>query len=187
MKKKKKNKNFYLLAAIAILAIMIILILIIIGTNNGKSDSKIANTQENIDIQEDEESEISQEDEIRTLSESRRIKRYIGIFFENIENGEYEKEYKKLNEDFKNTYFPTLESFKEYADKYFNTQLIIGSYDNVERLGNKKTGNMYIVWITIGNIYQKKLADDEKLEQTNFVILEHDYNNYEISFSVNEE
>ena len=46
---------------------------------------------------------------------------------------------------------------------------------------------MYVVWITMGNIYQKKLADGEKLDQINFVILEHDYNNYEISFNVNEE
>ena len=64
--------------------------------------------------------------------------------------------------------------------------MLIGiKYDNIERLGNNKTGNMYVLWLTIGSIYQGKLEEDEKLDQTNFVIIERDYNNYEMSFSVN--
>ena len=61
------------------------------------------------------------------------------------------------------------------------------TYDNVERLGNSKTGNMYVVWVTISNMFQSKLKDGEELPQTNFVIIEYDYNKYEMSFSVNQE
>ena len=62
-------------------------------------------------------------------------------------------------------------------------------YNDVERLGNKKTGNLYVLWLSIGNIYRVRDEDeeDEDREETNFVILERDYNNYEMSFSVNEE
>ena len=59
------------------------------------------------------------------------------------------------------------------------------SYDNIERLGNNKTGNMYVILLTISNVFQKKLNEDEKLPQTYFVIVEKDYDNYEMSFSVN--
>ena len=61
------------------------------------------------------------------------------------------------------------------------------TYDNVERLGNSKTGNMYVVWVTISNMFQSKLKDGEELPLTNFVIIEYDYNKYEMSFSVNQE
>ena len=46
---------------------------------------------------------------------------------------------------------------------------------------------MYVVWVTISNMFQSKLKDGEELPQTNFVIIEYDYNKYEMSFSVNQE
>ena len=32
------------------------------------------------------------------------------------------------------------------------------TYDNIERLGNNKTGNMYVLLLTISNIFQGKLV-----------------------------
>ena len=61
------------------------------------------------------------------------------------------------------------------------------TYDNIERLGNEKTGNMYVVWTTISNMFMRKLKDGEKIAQTNFVIIEKNYNDYEMSFSVNDQ
>ena len=121
------------------------------------------------------------------MPETLRIKRYIGFFLEDIENGDYQSAYDVLNEDFKKTYFTNLDEFKEYADKNFNSSIMTLTYDNVERLGNSKTGNMYVVWVTISNMFQSKLKDGEELPQTNFVIIEYDYNKYEMSFSVNQE
>ena len=64
----------------------------------------------------------------------------------------------------------------------------IYNYDisNLGRLRNNKTGNMYVLLLTISNIFQGKLDDDEKLPQTYFVIVEKNYNDYEMSFSVND-
>ncbi len=128
--------------------------------------------------------EVSLDEELRQMSETKRMKRYVGVFFENIENGRYQEAYDVLNKDFKKMYFDGVEDFTEYAKKYFNPSTMVVKYDNIERLGNNKTGNMYILWLTIGNLFQPKLADDEEIEQTNFVIIEYDYNNYEMSFSV---
>ena len=93
-----------------------------------------------------------------------------------------------MNEDFRNTYFPNIEEFTTYVQKYFSSSNLGITYDNIERLGNNKTGNMYVVWIYIRNLLDLYKTDEQReTEETNyinFVILEHDYNNYEMSFSV---
>ena len=132
----------------------------------------------------EEEIEASEKEEIKNMSESKRMKRYIGMFFEDIEEEKYLEAYSVLNEEFKNSYFPRLEDFEEYAKKYLNSNTLAITYDNIERLGNNKTGNMYVVWTTITDIFRPKLAEDEKIEQTNFVIIEKNYNEFEMSFSV---
>ena len=81
----------------------------------------------------------------------------------------------------------TLENFTTYAKKYFDSPLLSMTYDNIERVGNEKTGNMYVVWTTISNMFMRKLKDGEKIAQTNFVIIEKNYNDYEMSFSVNDQ
>ena len=164
------------------------LIVIIRLTKKPKSanqaNNSISSESNNDDTEEDSG---SREDDVKSLPETLRIKRYIGFFLEDIENGDYQSAYDVLNEDFKKTYFTNLDEFKEYADKNFNSSIMTLTYDNVERLGNSKTGNMYIVWVTISNMFQSKLKDGEELPQTNFVIIEYDYNKYEMSFSVNQE
>lgn len=123
-----------------------------------------------------EENEIK--DEIRTLSESNRMKRYIGIFFDNIEQGKYQEEYNKLNEEYKSTYFSNIREFIEYADENFKSKMLGVTYDNIERLANNKTGNMYVIQVTIADTTKGKV-------KTDFVIIEKDYNDYEMSFSAN--
>lgn len=121
---------------------------------------------------------ISEEDEIKSLSEANRMKRYIGMFFENIEQGNYQEAYNKLNEDYKITYFSSLQEFTEYANKNFKTKMLGVTYDNIERLANNKTGNMYVVQLTIADTSKGKI-------KTDFVIIEKGYNDYEMSFSAN--
>lgn len=155
------------------------LIQISLVKNKQVSEKNTNNNTENNVIQETEE---EQQNEIKNMSESNRMKRYVGIFFENIENQDYEKAYKVLNYDFKTTYFPTIEEFEKYAKIHFNPSTMGVTYDNIERLGNNKTGNMYVLWLTISNIFNKQESNE-----TNFVIIENDYNDYEMSFSVIEE
>ena len=190
IRKQKKNNNIkYIVAIILIAIIMIINLIVIIRlTKKPKSANQAHNSISSESNNDDtEEDSGSREDDVKSLPETLRIKRYIGFFLEDIENGDYQSAYDVLNEDFKKTYFTNLDEFKEYADKNFNSSIMTLTYDNVERLGNSKTGNMYVVWVTISNMFQSKLKDGEELPQTNFVIIEYDYNKYEMSFSVNQE
>ena len=187
MKKKTNNKVNLIIVIIAIIIMLIIAIVLMVVFNKRKKSETYS--QQFVQETDDIEGEENVEEEIKSLPESRRMKRYIGLFFENIENEDYQSAYNVLNEDFKSTYFPTLDKFKEYAQKYFDISTMGVIYDDVERLGNKKTGNLYVLWLSIGNIYRVRDEDekDEDREQTNFVILERNYNDYEMSFSVNEE
>lgn len=190
IRKQKKNNNIkYIVAIILIAIIMIINLIVIIRlTKKPKSANQANNSISSESNNDDTEEDLgSREDDVKSLPETLRIKRYIGFFLEDIENGDYQSAYDVLNEDFKKTYFTNLDEFKEYADKNFNSSIMTLTYDNVERLGNSKTGNMYVVWVTISNMFQSKLKDGEELPQTNFVIIEYDYNKYEMSFSVNQE
>lgn len=188
--KRKKNNTKNLIIAIVVIAIIMIGVLCFVINAIVKSTQKENNTNTTTnntsvtDENTDEES-INQVDEIKQLSESGRMKRYIGNFFNNIEDGDYQSAYNVLNEDFKKRYFSNIDEFTTYAKKNFGSSMVGISYDNIERLGNNKTGNMYVLLLTISNVFQKKLNDDEKLPQTYFVIVEKDYDNYEMSFSVN--
>lgn len=188
--KRKKNNTKNLIIAIVVIAIIMIGVLcfvinaIVKSTQKGNNTNTAANNTSVTDENTDEES-IDQVDEIKQLSESGRMKRYIGNFFNNIEDGDYQSAYNVLNEDFKKRYFSNIDEFTTYAKKNFGSSMVGISYDNIERLGNNKTGNMYVLLLTISNVFQKKLNDDEKLPQTYFVIVEKDYDNYEMSFSVN--
>ncbi len=183
IKKKNNNQKYIAIMVISFIIMIAAVVLIVILIAKPKNKDKNENIQANQPLTE-EEIEAQEKDEIKSMPESKRMKRYIGMFFEDIEEGKYNNAYSVLNEDFKNNYFPRLEDFEEYAKKYFNSDTIAITYDNVERLGNNKTGNMYVIWTTITDIFMPKLEDDEKIEQTNFVIIEKNYNDYEMSFSV---
>ena len=188
---KKKKNDRYLYGFIFLIIILIVLVVFsiraLLNRNKNKVQPNSATATNSQGNNGEDYEEIPEDEEIRTLHESDRMKRYIGIFFDRLEDKDYQSAYDVLNSEFKASYFPTLDDFKQYADKNFNTSTMSVTYDNIERLGNNKTGNLYVMWLTISNIFQRKIEDDEdKLEQTYFVILEKDYNNYEMSFSVKE-
>ena len=118
--KKKNNNNKYIvivaIVAIAMLATLCVIISLIIPKQNNK-ESKSGSSQTTSSNNTSET--ISPEDEIKSLSESNRMKRYIGIFFENIEQENYQEAYNKLNEDYKSNYFSTLQEFTDYAKENF--------------------------------------------------------------------
>ena len=106
--KKKKNNTTYIIIAIAIIAIIMIGVLCILINSIVKSTQKGTKTNTNTNSttttsEQTDEEQISEEDEIKQLSESARMKRYIGNFFNNIEDGDYQSAYNVLNEDFKKT------------------------------------------------------------------------------------
>lgn len=191
---KKKNNNTKIAIIVGIIGLIMIANIILLiriialnakedNPNNGQSASAL--TENTKDNSADTSPELSLDEELRTMTETKRMKKYIGIFFQNIEDGNFQEAFNVLNEDFKKVYFNnSLEEFTKYAKKYFDPSVIVVKYDNIERLANEKTGNMYILWLTIGNLFQPKLAEDQVIEPTNFVIIEYDYNKYEMSFSL---
>ncbi len=188
--KRKKNDTKNIIIAIVVIAIIMIGVLsfvinAIVKSNQKENNTNITANSTNASSEEAINEQTTQLDEIKQLSESSRMKRYIGNFFNSIEDGNYQSAYDVLNEDFKKRYFSNLDEFTTYAKKNFGSSMVGISYDNIERLGNNKTGNMYVILLTISNVFQKKLNEDEKLPQTYFVIVEKDYDNYEMSFSVN--
>lgn len=188
--KRKKNDTKNIIIAIVVIAIIMIGVLsfvinAIVKSSQKENNTNITANSTNASSEEAINEQTTQLDEIKQLSESSRMKRYIGNFFNSIEDGNYQSAYDVLNEDFKKRYFSNLDEFTTYAKKNFGSSMVGISYDNIERLGNNKTGNMYVILLTISNVFQKKLNEDEKLPQTYFVIVEKDYDNYEMSFSVN--
>lgn len=177
--KKKNNNNKYIaivaIVAIAMFATLCVIISLIIPKPN-KQENKSENSQTT--SSNNTTTTTTTEDEIKSLSEANRMKRYIGIFFENIEQGNYQEAYNKLNEDYKSNYFSTLQEFTEYASENFKTNMLGVTYDNIERLANNKTGNMYVVKVTVADMVKGKI-------ETYFVIIEKNYNDYEMSFSAN--
>ena len=79
-----------------------------------------------------------------------------------------------LYDEFKENYFPTLESFEKYAKSKFPKFCSV-EYVNVER-----NGNIYVLWVTIKNA----LSSDSPILEMNFVVQENDLNDFVMSFSV---
>ena len=109
------------------------------------------------------------------MEERDRMEYYFGKFLEKIENEEYEKAYGFLYQDFKNTYFPTLEDFTKYVQKTFSEMSDI-EHENIER-----NGDVYVLWIRVGDVLNAKPNEKKPM---NIVIKENDYNDFVMSFSV---
>lgn len=184
--KKDSNKKYIILFAITIIIMLALLVTILGFLKPDNQTGKVFPMLNNDNNSTQENAEESEDEEIKQLSEAARIKRYVGIFFENIDDGNYQEAYNKLNNEFKHTYFPTVDDFAQYARKNFRKSGMGVVYKSMERLGNNKTGNMYVFWLIIDDLLQPKKTDEqiEQTEYTNFVVIEYDYNNYELSFSV---
>lgn len=135
------------------------------------------------------------DEEGKQMSEQDRMRRYAIEFIDNLDNEEFDVAYGKLSEDFKKTYFPTQNEFEQYVRERIGTGELTINFRNIERLGNEKTGNLYVLWVDVydvlGNEYvqnlEENMTEEEKEEDSgnmNIVILEKDFNNYELSFSV---
>lgn len=173
---RKNNKNKELKTIYLIGGILLIIMLAINLIPNKKDqiiEEEISN-QENIE----EVRDIANENITATLKqmeERDRMEFYFGMFLDYIESGDYDKAYDLLYSEFKQNYFPTLESFKEYAQKTFPEFATI-EHENIER-----NGDVYVLWVYISDAVNGKPGEDKK--EMNFVIKENDYNDFVMSFS----
>lgn len=169
---KKEKQMIYL---IGIILIVFIVILAIFSTGKNKQDKeqnvlKEANGIVNIEV---DDITIAK---LQNMEERDRMEYYFNMFLEYLDSGNYESAYDLLYSEFKENYFPTLQSFEEYVKKVFPEMASI-EHENIER-----NGDVYVLWIKITDVMNGKKTDEPK--EMNIVIRENDYNDFEMSFSV---
>lgn len=172
-KNKKKNEKKIMYIIIGTILILILFAIIFMPKNNKNQSEEIEEelTEEQMEVMEQEaDTALLQE-----MEERDRMEYYFGKFLEKIENEEYEKAYGFLYQDFKNTYFPTLEDFTKYVQKTFSEMSDI-EHENIER-----NGDVYVLWIRVGDVLNAKPNEKKPM---NIVIKENDYNDFVMSFSV---
>lgn len=181
-KQKTPQKKLLILLIIAILLILInaynIGRLIIIANNrklaeNGTSSN--LESSENVTAEEIEQNAEEREVEgLKDADERTRIQQYCGKFIRFIESKDYESAYNLLYPDFKNNYFKTLDDFTKYVQEKFPSDLIIVSYDNIER-----QGQYYVLFTTITSPLEPDYSMDQR-----FFFVENDFNDFLLSFEV---
>lgn len=174
MTKKNKKKDYKIIYLSAI--VILILILAISFFSHKKQPSDSTNQPE---MTEEEAIDFEKENiiaKLQDMEERERMEFYFSMFWRNIENQEYEEAYDFLYSEFKQTYFPTLESFTQYVQTKFPKMAAI-EYENIER-----NGDVYVLWVHIADALNGKQTDEK--QQINVVIQENDYNDFVMSFSV---
>ena len=176
------QKRVRILFVIAILLILInvynISRLIIIANNREKAknpDTAEVTGSENVTAEQIEQNTEERELEgLKDADERTRIQQYCGKFIRYIETKDYESAYNLLYPDFKNNYFKTLDDFTKYVQEKFPSDLIIVSYDNIER-----QGQYYVLFTTITSPLEPDYSMDQR-----FFFVENDFNDFLLSFEV---
>lgn len=171
--KKKINKKRLILVLIIVLVIVLIFSLLIFKLLTKESDKVLY--QQAVIEREEKMKEVAVED-LSGKNEQERMEFYCAKFFKYINNRNFEAAYDLLYSEYKENYFPTIESFKRYMLDYFPSQVSI-TYNNIERLGN-----IYVLWIHITDIYNGTNGHNFDM---NIVIREDAYNDIKMSFSRN--
>lgn len=168
---KKKTKIILIIA----IAILVILLLIIIGIRNNLNKGNNNNENEIVlDTRTEEQKNSDLIKKLKNVSESERIRIYLGQYFKYIEAKDYESAYNVLYPEYKTNYFPKLEDFKKYIEEQKYPDLMAISYNNIHM-----QGKYYIVEITIKDFLGKNISFSK---DENYIVQENDYNDYYISF-----
>lgn len=158
---KKKNR---VLLLIALFIIILLILMAVVSIQNGKEKNAVDNPEGTTYF---EDSSVSK---LEGMSEKDRIVFYFSKYIENIENGDYETAYNMLYDEFKNTYFDTIEKFESYVKEKY-PEIISVDYVNF-----KREGKYYIISVKILDI-----STNESFEQK-FILREYDYDNFVLSF-----
>lgn len=169
--KNKKGNMFIIIIAIGV----IILIIISIRTAFSKKKVNLEDmSEEEITAYIDEKISNIERDGLADLGERDRMEHYVSKFISSIENEKYDSAYEMLYDDFKKNYFPTYDSFVEYASQKFPKFAAI-EHTNIER-----NGDLYILWTK----FSDSLGSKDSYKEIRFVVRENELNDFDISFSV---
>ncbi len=166
---------------LSIVVLILIAANILIYINNHKNEIEestnntisIENKIENGIVDTEQEVQDKITNKVATLPEKNRMQIYFGNFITYVEQRNYEKAYKLLNESFKQNYFPTINEFEQYVEKYPKNMTV--DYQNIER-----QGELFILTVEIKDIFDSSV---EAINQR-VVIRENGTNDYTISFQI---
>ena len=170
-----KFKRLFIILGI-VLAFLLALVLILGNSKKNKTPDQAVL----IEVDEKKEDKAKKAindgivDTLSNMSEQKRMEYYVSGFIKLLEARDIQNAYKVLNEDFKKNYFNNQEAFGEYIKKYFPKETSV-KYKNFERLGE-----IYVFELEIKDILSNKPNDFSCY----MVIKENDYNDFELSFSV---
>ena len=178
MQRKLKKRDVFLIIAILILVIINLILFVKEYAktkpqtqNNSGKISTVKSEKEEVIVPKDDKELILK---LSKMKERDRIEYYCGQYIKKIEQKDYESAYNLLYPEFKEKYFPTLTSFKEYIEKTYPKDFAL-EYDDITR-----QGKIYVLRLKILDILGSQ--ENEKVQRV--VILENDYNNFVLSFQV---
>lgn len=177
MKNKNVNNKFFRVMILILIIVLVLLFIVNLILRNTLQEQQEENVVDTNTVTAEEIEQNAKDRELEGLinaDERTRIQQYCGTFIRHIENGEYDKAYDLLYPDFKNNYFKTLEDFTKYVQEKFPSDLILVSYDNIER-----QGQYYILFTTITSPLQPDYSMEER-----FFFVENDFNDFKVSFEV---
>ena len=111
-------------------------------------------------------------EEVKNKSEMKRMKVYLGDIFDNIEKGNFTEIYARLDDSFKENFFPKQKVLEDYLKGEFpeDAGYVIKNFE--------RSLNQYIYVVDIISIKDSRKKTDMK-----FVFEEYDLNDYRFSFS----
>lgn len=115
--------------------------------------------------------------ELKSMSETDRIYTYFSEYLRCIDLEDYEKAYSYLYPEFKQSYFPELSKFEEYAKKTY-PQFIGVKYEDINR-----QGTYYILTVYIYDVIAPVI---ENYTEQKYVIYENNFGEFVLSFQVAE-
>lgn len=112
---------------------------------------------------------------VRNSEEYKRMKIYTGEIIKSIVNKQYESVYNKLDKDYKEKYFNTLEEFKKYCENRLPENLVV-IHNNIERIGE-----YYVLDVDLVN--SENPRDIKSRRNVYFVFKEYKIEDYVFSFA----
>ena len=171
--KNKIDQRKFIIAVTIILVVVLILGLFIYKLLT--KDNTQATYEKAVLERKEKIKEVAVQD-LTGMTEQERMEFYCAQFFKYISVRDFDSAYDMLYHEYKENYFPTIESFETYMIEYFPAEVAV-RYDNLERLGN-----IYVLWIHISDVYNGTYGHSFDM---NVVIREDAYNDIKMSFSRN--
>lgn len=171
-----KNKKIKTIILITISILVVLLFVIIISLNVAKEAEESKDNNEIEDTRTEEEKNTDLINELKEVSESERIRTYLGTYFKHIEQKEYGMAYDLLYPKFKANYFPSVEDFEQYIKEQYYPDLLSIEYNEISI-----QGEYYIVKVKIKDFLNNS---DTTAREMNLIVKENNYNDYYISFKM---